>query len=33
MRATVDVTISCTNEDHFRLIEFAREEVKREAKR
>ena len=27
MRATVDVTISCTIEDQFRLIELARQEV------
>lgn len=27
MRATVDVTISCTIEDQFRLIELAHEEV------
>lgn len=27
MRATVDVTISCTIEDQFRLIELARHEV------
>lgn len=28
MRATVDVTISCTIEDQFRLLELARQEVK-----
>lgn len=27
MRATADVTISCTLDDQFRLIELAREEV------
>lgn len=27
MRATVDVTITCTIEDQFRLIELARQEV------
>ncbi len=27
MRATIDVTVSCTIEDQFRLIELARQEV------